>query len=51
MVIGVKESTLLNKLFTVLNIVVIGFIVICGAIKADIANWNVEVNVNYFNLF
>lgn len=45
MVIGVKESTLMNKMFTVLNIAVIGFIVVCGAIKADTSNWELQVGV------
>lgn len=48
MVVGVKESSLLNKIFTALNIVVIGFIVVCGVIKADIQNWKIEAKVNYF---
>ena len=46
MVVGVKESTMLNKLFTLLNIVVIVFIFVCGIIKADIANWRIKPEVS-----
>jgi len=46
MVVGVKESTTLNKLFTGLNIVVIGFIVIVGSLKADINNWMIDTVPN-----
>lgn len=48
MVVGVKESALLNKLFTLINISLLSFIIICGATKADISNWN--ININVFNL-
>ena len=51
MVIGVKESTAMNKLFTALNIIVIGFIVICGAFKTDVGNWKIDAQVKIiFNL-
>ena len=51
MVIGVKESTALNKIFTALNIIVIGFIVICGAFKTDVENWKINAQVKiYFTL-
>ena len=46
MVIGVKESSLMNKIFTILNIVVIAFIVVCGSTKANPANWKLEVGVS-----
>lgn len=42
MVVGVKESAAMNKLFTALNIIVIGFIVVVGAFKADIRNWQLK---------
>jgi hypothetical protein len=47
-VIGVKESTLLNKLFTALNIVVIVFIFVCGVIKSDLSNWEIKPTVILF---
>jgi len=46
MVVGVKESTFMNKLFTGINIVVIGFIVIAGSLKADISNWRIKPEAN-----
>ncbi|XP_034088421.1 cationic amino acid transporter 2-like [Gymnodraco acuticeps] len=39
---GVKESTLINKIFTVINIVVLLFVVISGFIKGDISNWQIS---------
>ncbi|XP_046966368.1 cationic amino acid transporter 2-like [Vanessa cardui] len=37
---GVRESTLVNNVFTAVNIVVILFIIIAGAFKADVNNWS-----------
>lgn len=39
--LGVKESTIINNIFTVVNVVIILYIMICGAFKADIHNWEV----------
>ncbi len=50
MIVGVKESATANKIFTALNILVISFIVIVGAFKADLNNWKLKPEVNYFNL-
>ncbi len=47
LIIGVKESSTLNSVFTLLNIVVILFIIIAGAIKANFNNWNLKPNVNF----
>ena len=44
MVVGVKESSMLNKIFTLLNIGVILFIFISGLFKADLANWKLDPN-------
>ena len=44
--IGVKESSFLNKIFTALNLAVISFIIICGATKANGDNWRVVPNVS-----
>lgn len=47
LIVGVKESSMLNSVFTILNIVVILFIVIGGAVKANFDNWKLKPNVNY----
>ncbi|XP_050350877.1 cationic amino acid transporter 2-like [Nymphalis io] len=38
---GVRESTLVNNVFTAVNIVVILFIIFAGAFKADVNNWSI----------
>ncbi len=45
MIVGVKDSSQLNKLFTILNIAVIVFIVAFGITSADLDNWMIPVNV------
>ncbi|XP_040006837.1 cationic amino acid transporter 3a [Xiphias gladius] len=37
---GVSESALVNKIFTGINLVVLGFVIISGFVKGDAANWN-----------
>ncbi|TNN11658.1 High affinity cationic amino acid transporter 1 isoform 2 [Schistosoma japonicum] len=39
--VGVRESAMINNVFTVINLCVIAFIVITGLIYADINNWKV----------
>ncbi|KAM8898280.1 solute carrier family 7, member 3 isoform 1-T2 [Spinachia spinachia] len=36
---GVNESALVNKIFTGINLVVLGFVIISGFVKGDTANW------------
>ncbi|XP_067160097.1 cationic amino acid transporter 3 [Apteryx mantelli] len=36
---GVSESALVNKIFTAVNLVVLGFVIIAGFVKGDIKNW------------
>ncbi|XP_077597488.1 solute carrier family 7, member 3 [Stigmatopora nigra] len=43
---GVSESALVNKIFTGINLVVLGFVVISGFVKGDTANWNLTLD-NY----
>ncbi|XP_020798256.1 cationic amino acid transporter 3 isoform X1 [Drosophila serrata] len=47
---GVETSTMANNFVTCLNIFILGFVIIAGAIKADFSNWTVEpsnVTANY----
>ncbi|XP_034539901.1 cationic amino acid transporter 3a [Notolabrus celidotus] len=37
---GVSESALVNKIFTGINLVVLGFVIISGFVKGDTNNWN-----------
>ncbi|KAJ8348837.1 hypothetical protein SKAU_G00274260 [Synaphobranchus kaupii] len=40
---GVSESALVNKIFTGINLVVLGFIIISGFVKGNTTNWNLTV--------
>ncbi|XP_076622997.1 cationic amino acid transporter slimfast isoform X1 [Colletes latitarsis] len=42
--IGVKESSILNNIFTVVNLITIVIIIVAGSIKADPANWRISIN-------
>lgn len=44
-----KESAIVNKIFTAINMVVLVFVIIAGFIKGDIGNWQItEVEIwNY----
>ncbi|XP_072301823.1 solute carrier family 7, member 3 [Eucyclogobius newberryi] len=41
---GVSESALVNKIFTGINLVVLGFVIISGFVKGDTANWSLTVD-------
>ncbi|KFO91471.1 Cationic amino acid transporter 3, partial [Buceros rhinoceros silvestris] len=46
---GVSESALVNKIFTAVNLVVLGFVIITGFVKGDIRNWQLSKE-DYINL-
>lgn len=39
--VGVKESTLMNNIFTGVNLVVIGIVLVAGVMNADTNNWKI----------
>ncbi|XP_055799547.1 cationic amino acid transporter 3-like [Salvelinus fontinalis] len=41
---GVSESALVNKIFTGVNLVVLGFVIISGFVKGDTNNWNLTLD-------
>uniref|UniRef100_UPI00398E79C5 cationic amino acid transporter 2-like n=1 Tax=Pristiophorus japonicus TaxID=55135 RepID=UPI00398E79C5 len=42
---GPKESTTVNKIFTIINILVLVFVIIGGCIKGSIYNWNITAEM------
>ncbi|KAJ8407165.1 hypothetical protein AAFF_G00288410 [Aldrovandia affinis] len=48
----VNESALVNKIFTGINLVVLGFVIISGFVKGDTRNWNLSVEdfINHTNV-
>ncbi|NXH74431.1 CTR3 protein, partial [Hydrobates tethys] len=51
---GVSESALVNKIFTAVNLLVLGFIIIAGFVKGDIKNWQISeedyINSSYLHI-
>ncbi|XP_070699170.1 solute carrier family 7, member 3 [Pempheris klunzingeri] len=48
---GVSESALVNKIFTGINLVVLGFVIISGFVKGNTANWKLTKDdyLSYIN--
>jgi amino acid transporter len=44
MCLGVKKSTNLNSIFTILNLTVVVFLIVVGSFKIDIHNWSLSYN-------
>ncbi|XP_059476982.1 high affinity cationic amino acid transporter 1-like [Neocloeon triangulifer] len=42
--LGVKESSNFNNVFTIVNLAVVAYVIICGLFKVDIKNWSIDVN-------
>lgn len=42
--VGVKESSLVNNVFTVVNLSVVIYVIVCGCFKLDFHNWTIPEN-------
>jgi len=52
MIVGVKESTLANKIFTAINVAVLTFVIVSGAVKVNIANWKIDTtNLTWIDVY
>lgn len=50
--LGAKESTKFNSIFTLINIIIVIYVIVCGAFKVDFHNWNLseqEIRVRIAN--
>ena len=42
LIIGVRESSTMNNIFTSVNLCVVLFVLICGSIKISFQNWDIK---------
>ncbi|CAK9290274.1 unnamed protein product [Gordionus sp. m RMFG-2023] len=50
LIVGVKSSSRFNNIFTMLNILVVLFVIVSGVIKGNISNWKIDTElVNSLN--
>ena len=47
MLIGVKESSHLNRIFAVFYVTLLSLIILIGATRANFSNWNLTPNVTF----
>ncbi|KAJ6662299.1 hypothetical protein lerEdw1_012463 [Lerista edwardsae] len=43
--VGVKESAMVNKVFTCINVLVLCFVMVSGFVKGSIENWRIPENI------
>ncbi|XP_066475902.1 high affinity cationic amino acid transporter 1 [Tiliqua scincoides] len=44
--VGVKESAMVNKVFTCINVLVLCFVMVSGFVKGSIENWQIPENIS-----
>ncbi|XP_067419030.1 high affinity cationic amino acid transporter 1 [Emydura macquarii macquarii] len=44
---GVKESAMVNKVFTCINVLVLGFVMVSGFVKGSVKNWHLTIDDIY----
>lgn len=44
--VGVKESAMVNKVFTCINVLVLCFVMVSGFVKGSIENWRIPENIS-----